>query len=209
MATEPSGLIGLNELPIVMRIISGHYRGRRLKQIEGSSIRPTSDRLRETVFNILAPQIAGSNFADLCAGSGAIGIEALSRDAATVTFVEQSPRAAAIIRSNLAHCGIRDGYQLIQRPVLAALRQIAARERQFDIIYFDPPYDSAIYDQVLEAIAASNLLTAEGIILVEHRRSVALLPNYDQLRPYREIGQGDVRLTFYKSEHVLPSNDAV
>jgi 16S rRNA (guanine966-N2)-methyltransferase len=186
-----------------MRIISGHYKGRRLKQLEGLSIRPTSDRLRETVFNILNPVIAGSSFADLCAGTGAIGIEALSRGAAHVTFIEQSPKAVTIIRDNLAHCGIQEDYQLIRRPVLAALRQL--KEQRFDIIYFDPPYDSPLYHQVLAAVASSSLLTAEGVMLVEHHRSFSLSVNYDQLRPYRQIEQGETRLTFYKTEHVIPS----
>jgi 16S rRNA (guanine966-N2)-methyltransferase len=187
-----------------MRIIAGLYKGRRLKTLEGLSIRPTSDRLRETVFNIISPQIEGARFADLCAGSGAVGIEALSRGAGSVTFVEQSPRAAAVIRENLAHCRITTGFKLINRPVMTALAYLAAEKQTFDIIYLDPPYDSPLYDQVLASIASHGLLAADGIVLVEHRRSLLLLPNYDQLRPYREINQGETRLTFYKSEPVIP-----
>ena len=174
------------------------------KTLEGLSIRPTSDRLRETVFNILSPQIEGARFADLCAGSGAVGIEALSRGAASVTFVEQSPRAAAVIRENLAQCRITSGFKLINRPVLTALTYLAGEKQTFDIIYLDPPYDSPLYHQVLESIASHGLLATDGVVLVEHRRSLLLLPNYDQLRPYREINQGETRLTFYKSEPVIP-----
>lgn len=187
-----------------MRIISGHYKGRRLKTLEGLSIRPTSDRLRETVFNILAPVIDGARVADLCAGSGAVGIEALSRGATQVFFVDQSPKAAAIIRENLAHCTIADGFRIINRPVLTALRYFATEKLTFDIIYFDPPYDSPLYDQVLREIASSSLLDEDGIVLVEHRRNSPLQPNYDRLRPYREITHGETRLTFYKLEPVIP-----
>jgi 16S rRNA (guanine966-N2)-methyltransferase len=190
-----------------MRIISGLYKGRRLKTLDGLSIRPTSDRLRETVFNILAPLIEGARVADLCAGSGAVGIEALSRGADRVFFVEQSPKAAAVIRENLAHCADQadqKNYKLINRPVLTALRYFAAEKLSFDIIYFDPPYDSPLYDQVLLEIAASDILEEDGIVLVEHRRNAPLQPNYDRLRPYREITHGETRLTFYKLEPVIP-----
>jgi 16S rRNA (guanine966-N2)-methyltransferase len=91
-----------------MRVIAGIYKGRRLKTLEGMRVRPTSDRLRETLFNVLAPRIEGANFVDLCAGSGAVGIEALSRGAASVTFIESSRKAAAVISENLRHCEIRE-----------------------------------------------------------------------------------------------------
>ncbi len=187
-----------------MRIIAGLYKGRRLKTLEGLSIRPTSDRLRETVFNILAPYVEGARFADLCAGSGAIGIEAFSRGAASVTFVEQSAKAAAVIRENLAHCHITTGFKVINRPVLTALTYLAEEAQRFDLIYLDPPYDSPLYHQVLASIASQGLLNEDGLVLVEHRRSILLHPNYGQLRPYREIRQGETQLTFYNSEPVIP-----
>jgi 16S rRNA (guanine966-N2)-methyltransferase len=188
-----------------MRIIAGLYKGRRLKTLAGGAIRPTADRLRETVFNILAPRIEGARFADLCAGSGAVGIEALSRGAAEVVTVEQSARAAAIIRANLAQCGIEEGVRLLQRPVLAALRTLAQEGRPFDLIYFDPPYDRPLYDPVLTAITESRLLSPEGLLLVEHRRSNPLRFLPDPIRPFREIIQGDSCLTFYRMEAVVGS----
>src|SRR5262252_2483935 len=99
--------IPYSPLPLLMRVIAGIYKGRRLKTLEGLSVRPTSDRLRETIFNILTPRIEAARFADICAGSGAIGIEALSRGARHVTFVESSLKAARIISENLRNCGIR------------------------------------------------------------------------------------------------------
>lgn len=183
-----------------MRVITGLYKGRRLKTLEGSAVRPTSDRMRETVFNILAPRIEGARFLDLCAGSGAIGIEALSRGAGQVTFVESSRKSSTVISENLRHCEIRNGYTFIARDALMALKYLAQEKQQFDLIYFDPPYDSELYSPVLWQIARGNLLTEDGILIVEHRRQLALAPNYDDLRPYRELPQGDSCLTFYRME---------
>jgi 16S rRNA (guanine966-N2)-methyltransferase len=183
-----------------MRVIAGIYKGRRLKALDGIHVRPTSDRLRETLFNILAPRIDGARFLDLCAGTGAVGIEALSRGAAEATFVEVSRRAAATISENLRHCGIGREGRVIPRDVLAALRYCSTHALQFDIVYFDPPYDSPLYSSVLWALARDGALASGGIVIAEHRRGVALSPSYDQLRPYRELVQGDAVLTFYAME---------
>jgi 16S rRNA (guanine966-N2)-methyltransferase len=183
-----------------MRVIAGQYKGRRLKTLEGSAVRPTSDRMRETLFNILAPRIEGARFADLCAGSGAIGIEALSRGAGHVTFVEASRKAATVISENLRHCGIRQNYTFVARDALVALKHFTRDAQQFDIFYFDPPYDSGLYSPVLRLIAQNNLLTEDGILIVEHRRQLVLAPNFDNLRPYRELAQSDSCLTFYRME---------
>lgn len=183
-----------------MRVITGIYKGRRLKTLEGSAVRPTSDRMRETLFNILAPRIEGARFLDLCAGSGAIGIEALSRGVGQVTFVESSRKSSTVISENLRHCEIRKGYTFIARDALMALKYLAQEKQQFDLIYFDPPYDSELYSPVLWQIARGNLLAEDGILIVEHRRQLVLAPNYDDLRPYRELPQGDSCLTFYRME---------
>jgi 16S rRNA (guanine966-N2)-methyltransferase len=181
-----------------MRVIAGIYKGRRLKTLEGLSVRPTSDRLRETLFNILAPRIEEAHFADVCAGSGAVGIEALSRGARHVTFIESSLKAARIISENLRNCGIREGYRVINRDALRALKNL--EKAQFDVIYFDPPYDSEIYTPVMWLIAKQDLLAEGGVLIVEHRRQTPLLPNYDRLRPYRQVAQGESLLTFFGVE---------
>jgi 16S rRNA (guanine966-N2)-methyltransferase len=183
-----------------MRVIAGIYKGRRLKTLEGMSLRPTSDRLRETLFNILAPRIEEARFADVCAGSGAIGVEALSRGARHVTFIEKSLKAARVISENLRNCGIRRGYRVINRDAVRALKNLASEQAQFDIIYFDPPYDSEIYTPVMWLIATHDLLAEDGVVIVEHRRQRPLLPNYDRLRPYRQVAQGDSLLTFFGVE---------
>lgn len=183
-----------------MRVIAGQYKGRRLKTLEGNAVRPTSDRMRETLFNILAPRIEGARFLDLCAGSGAIGIEALSRGAEHVTFVEAGRKPASIISENLRHCGIRTNYQFVMRDAVTALKHFARDHQQFDIIYFDPPYDSDLYAPVLWQIARNELLADGGIVIAEHRRQHLLAPNYEDLRPYRELAQSGACLTFYRME---------
>ena len=143
--------------------------------------------------------------ADLCAGSGAVAIEALSRGAAEAVLVEQSARATAVIRENLRQCGIREEALVLQRPVLPALRSLAPLGRSFDLIYFDPPYDSPLYEPVIKAIDQEGLLAPEGTLLVEHHRSHPLLPTTQSLRPFREIVQGEIRVTLYRRERVIGS----
>src|SRR5262245_23443341 len=183
-----------------MRVIAGMYKGRRLKTLEGMHVSPTADRLRETLFNVLAPQIEGARFIDICAGSGAVGIEAKSRGVASVIFIEASRKAAAIIEENLRYLGIDEGVRVINRDALAALKNLGQREMQFDLCYFDPPYESEIHSPVLWQIAKHNLLAEGGLVIVEHRRRLTLSLCYDQLRPYREIVQGETSLTFYAME---------
>jgi 16S rRNA (guanine(966)-N(2))-methyltransferase RsmD len=187
-----------------MRVIAGIYKGRRLKTLEGLSVRPTSDRLRETLFNILAPRIEGAHLADVCAGSGAIGIEALSRGAGHVTFIESSLKAARVISENLRNLGIKRDFELMNRDVIRALKHFASGKRRFDILYFDPPYASDLYTPVMWLIAKSDLLAADGVAIVEHRRQTPLLPNYDRLRPFRQVPQGESILTFYGIEDESP-----
>src|SRR5574342_1279621 len=130
-----------------MRVIGGIHGGRRLRTVSGLSVRPTSDRLRETLFNVLAPRIAGSRFLDICAGSGAVGIEALSRGASRATFIERSRRSCAVIEANLNSLDIADQASLINRDALTALKRLEREASEFDLAFFDPPYASGIYGQ--------------------------------------------------------------
>ncbi|MDQ1450603.1 MAG: hypothetical protein QOK38_469 [Acidobacteriaceae bacterium] len=192
-----------------MRVIAGTYRSRPLTAPRGMATRPTSDRLRETLFNILAPHIEGARFADLYAGTGAVGIEALSRGAAHVTFVESAANAIAALHANLAALGIRDRFQLDQRSVPVALRTLARREQNFALVYLDPPWeDAAAYTQSLNLLAesAAALLAPEAIVVAEHARrpSVTLADTYGALKRYRLLEQGDAALSFYRQE---PASD--
>ncbi len=180
-----------------MRIVAGKYRGRSLRTVRGQDVRPTSDRLRETLFNILAPRIAGTRFLDLCAGSGAVGIEALSRGANHATFVDQSRSACSVIRDNLTRLGIEAEATVLCRDAAAAIRWLASQGTQFDIIFFDPPYASGIYSGVLNLIGTENLLAENGIAVVEHRAKAPPGPEFGELRPYRQVKQGESALTFY------------
>lgn len=179
-----------------MRVIAGTYKGRRLKAPSWEGVRPTSDKLRETLFNVLAPRIDGAHVLDGFAGSGAVGIEALSRGAAHVTFIERDLRAVALIRNNLAHCGVGQGYTIEHGDVASVLRRLP-RDRQFDLVLLDPPYD-ADPDAVMHSLeAAAALMTADGLLVLE--RSSRREPGTPAaLQRVRDIVSGDSALTFMR-----------
>jgi 16S rRNA (guanine966-N2)-methyltransferase len=186
-----------------MRVISGIYRSRRLIAPDGLATRPTSDRLRETLFNILAPRIAGATFADLYAGSGATGIEAISRGASMVLFVENAEPALAAIRANLKALGIVSGYGLEPRSVSSFLRRIAQRERTLDLVFLDPPYEAvAEYAASLDLLGGecASLLNGDSVVVAEHRRKLPLAERHGALVRYRVKEQGDAALSFFRIE---------
>lgn len=175
-----------------MRIIAGTLKGRRLKTPDWDGLRPTSDKLRGTLFNILAPRIAGSRVFDGYAGTGAVGIEALSRGAAHVTFVERDPRAAALIAANLTACGVTEGYTRERGDVAVALPRLAAAA-PFDVILLDPPYDISDVGAALEA--AAHALAPGGLIVLE--RPTRRAPDVPRsLTKVRDVASGDSTLTF-------------
>jgi 16S rRNA (guanine966-N2)-methyltransferase len=184
-----------------MRVIGGTYRSRRLAAPRGLGTRPTSDRLRETLFNVLAPRIEGAVFADLYAGSGAVGIEAISRGASLVYFVDSAPSAVAAIRSNLAALKIQSGFEILSSTVPAALRPLTEHSR-WSIVFLDPPYAAeSDYAGTLSGIGhgADSLLTPDGIVVAEHSRKMIqpLTECYGPLKRYRVLEQGDAGLSFY------------
>lgn len=189
-----------------MRVIAGTYRSRLLGAPRGRATRPTSDRLRETLFNILAPRIEGAVFADLYAGTGAVGIEALSRGAAQVIFVENAPPALACLRDNLRTLGIHNGFTVQQRGVPDALRSLSATAPGFTLVYLDPPWENAKeYAQSLALLGqpGATLLARDALVIVEHARRSAPAPaaSYGVLNRYRILEQGDAALSFYRAEH--------
>jgi 16S rRNA (guanine(966)-N(2))-methyltransferase RsmD len=191
-----------------MRVIAGHYRSRPLIAPPGQSTRPTSDRLRETLFNVLAPRIEGATFLDLYAGSGAVGIEALSRGAREVIFVDQAAPAQKAIRANLSALQIRSGYALEVRTASAAVQRLAEQRpaRQgspIDLIFLDPPYDRVEeYEKTLGLLGGecSTLLAADAIVIAEHTKRQSLPEDYGALHRYRTLVQGDAALSFYRAE---------
>ena len=185
-----------------MRIIAGSLRSRTLEAPPGLTTRPTSDRLRETLFNVLAPRIQGAAFLDLYAGSGAVGIEALSRGAARVEFVEQAPKARKALRGNLERLGLSAGFQVHAVAVGAYLRrasEVPKRER-YEVVFLDPPWDAAAqYAATLGLLGSSaSGLQADGtLIIAEHRRKERLEDRYGALERTRLLEQGDAALSFY------------
>lgn len=180
-------------------MIAGKYRGCRLKTLPGLELRPTSDRLKEALFNVLAPRIAGSRFLDCYAGSGAIGIEALSRGAREVVFVEKSARARKAIADNLERCRIESGYQVMGGDALAALRRLGEAGRRFDIIFIDPPYRAGLYQRTIEAVSEHGLLDVDGVLIAEHHRKGVLPESAGRLERYRAICHGESCLSFYRA----------
>jgi len=188
-----------------MRVIAGTLRSRPLVAPEGIETRPTTDRLRETLFNVLTnpalDRVAGAGFLDLYAGSGAVGIEALSRGAAHVFFVEQAVPALAVLKRNLESLGIRSGFTIEKRSVAAFLRRESANPaaRRFGVVFLDPPYDSIEYELALGMLGGegASLLAEGALVIAEHRKKEPLPERFGTLRRFRLLRQGDAGLSFY------------
>ncbi len=174
-----------------MRIIAGEYRGRNLKSPPSMNVRPTSDRLRETLFNVIAPVIEEARFLDLCAGSGAVGIEALSRGASHATFVDQSRRMCKLIEANLELCRIpEEQWDIYCSEANEFLRQ--SKDERWDIVYFDPPYK----DDYLKTL---HLLGNNDLVIAEHHHKTDLPETVGELHSTRILKQGDSALRFYRN----------
>ncbi|HUS19865.1 MAG TPA: 16S rRNA (guanine(966)-N(2))-methyltransferase RsmD [Terriglobales bacterium] len=182
-----------------MRVIAGKFRSRKLATPPGVTTRPTSDRLRETLFNVLAPALADTVFLDLYAGSGAVGIEALSRGARQVYFAESDRKAARAIRDNLKSLRLEEGVELLEREVMPAVRLLDAQAVRCDIVFLDPPYGAhGAYEQVLGFLSQSRLLHAETIVIAEHDKHFDPGNTMGALARYRTLKQGDAVLSFYR-----------
>ena len=183
-----------------MRVISGIYRGRVLKSPADNRTRPTSDRLRETLFNVLAPRIdEGTRFLDLCAGTGAIGIEALSRGAEFVTFVDKSKKSCALIEENLDKLDVAES----STEILGLdADNFTGREHTqgWDIAFFDPPYESD-YSLVMHEFGYNKtLLNDGGVLVVEHHTKKQVPDEVGTLRRWRLLKQGETSLSFYERD---------
>jgi 16S rRNA (guanine966-N2)-methyltransferase len=186
-----------------MRVIAGQYRSRPLRSLRGMDIRPTADRLREALFNVLCkgdPEaLVGSVWLDLYAGTGAVGIEALSRGAEMVYFVESSKAAAELIAQNLRALGIESGFRVVKLEAGKALRQLEATGVAADFVFLDPPYRlREEYALTLGALAGSKLLQATSVVIAEHEKRFDPGQAFGQLQRYRKLEQGDAALSFYR-----------
>jgi len=179
-----------------VRIIAGEFKGRRLKTPRWSGLRPTSDKLRETLFNIVAPRMSGARVLDVFAGTGAIGLESLSRGASRAVFIDRDPRAVALIHQNAELCGVRNRCAIIRDTAEHALEQ-PIEGSPFDLVVLDPPYDLQTVGRVIDA--AATHLAPGGILVLEHASRTAV-PTAASVRPHRTIRSGDSALTIYEYE---------
>jgi 16S rRNA (guanine966-N2)-methyltransferase len=188
-----------------MRVIAGKFRSRPLRSLPGMDLRPTADRLRETLFNVLAAgnpaAFEGKVWFDLCAGTGAVGIEALSRGAAKVYLVESSTAAAGLIRRNLDSLKVESGVELLREEAVRALRQLGGRNVTADFIFLDPPYHlEKLYSQVLQMLSQSRLPAPGAVVIAEHDKRFDPGDSFAPLLRYRKLEQGDAVLSFYRQE---------
>ena len=181
-----------------MRVIAGSFRSRVLVAPKGRATRPTSDRLRETLFNILAPKVAGCRFVDLYAGTGAVGIEALSRGAGHVWLAENAVPALAAIRQNLAALKIERGFTLEERGVGALLGRLSG---PVNLVYLDPPYEAeAEYSRTMDflgSVRGQRVLAPGALVIAEHSSKIQLASRYGGLEHQRVVKQGDAALSFF------------
>jgi 16S rRNA (guanine966-N2)-methyltransferase len=191
-----------------MRVIAGKFRSRQLKSLKGMALRPTSDRLRETLFNVLADGVVGASFVDVFAGTGAVGIEALSRGAREVVFIEKYGPAATLIKKNLESLGVVAGTRILAVDAVHGLEVLGKAKandgKSLDIVYVDPPYGNLEdYDRVLTCLGFETLLGDGGLVIAEHRRNLELPEKLGGLHRVRVLRQGDAVLSFYRYEKSL------
>jgi 16S rRNA (guanine966-N2)-methyltransferase len=186
-----------------MRIIAGQYRSRPLRSLRGMETRPTSDRLRETLFNVLAagsPEaVKDSVWLDIFAGTGAVGLEAFSRGARQVYFIDSARSAVALIRENLRALNITEGYEVMEREAVQALRLLDSEAVAADVCFLDPPYRlKEAYEETLGFLSQSRLLSATSIVIAEHDKRFDPGTQFGALGRYRTLRQGDASLSFYR-----------
>lgn len=188
-----------------MRVITGSAKGRSLKTVKGRDIRPTTDRVKESIFNVLGPRLADARFLDLFAGSGAVGIEALSRGAALCTFVELISSHLKVVEENLTATGLKERAELLRRDARAAVTDLGQRGRRYDLIFLDPPYGQDLVPAALEGIAREGLLAPEGWVICEHHwrdpvPEVVPMPEAaGSLTRFRELIFGETVVSLYRA----------
>lgn len=161
-------------------------------------VKPTARRLREVMFRILYRKIRAKRFLDLCAGSGTVGIEAMSRGALLGTFVERSAKMISYIKKNMTTCGIKEGHgEVFEMEVVPFLKEMKKRKRCWDVVYFDPPYD-ADYDEVLKYLSRGTALNVGGTLVIEHHAEMFFPEKIGQLKRWRVVAQGDSALSFFE-----------
>ena len=182
-----------------LRVISGRARGTKLRSVAGQSTRPTTDRVKESLFKIIGPAIAGGDFLDLYAGNGGIGLEALSRGAQSVIWIDRDPACTKMIQSNLEKTRLTGG-TIYTNDVLRALRQLERAGKDFDYIFLDPPYERGLLGKTLELLDELTLLKKDGIIIAEASKKEDAPQLMSKLCLVRIQHYGDTTLRFYQNK---------
>ena len=182
----------------MMRIVGGDLRGRRLLAPKGRGVRPTLEVVREAVFDTLGPRVAGAAVLDLFAGSGAMGLEALSRGASHVTWCDASDRAVAAIRENASRLSIAAGrFSILQMPSQLAIRRLEGEGARFDAVFVDPPYDAALYEETMLGLSIARVVVEGGTVVVEHSRRFGVSACYGDLSLARDRRYGETCVAYY------------
>jgi len=192
-----------------MRVIAGKFRSRNLESLPGMETRPTYDRLKETLFNVLcaAGQVEGKIFVDLFAGTGSVGIEALSRGAAKTYFAESGKKPAQVIRANLQSLGVSTDAEVYERTATDALRVLSEAGIRPEVIFLDPPYKmQGAYSQILRIISELGLLAPDGVVVAEHDKRFDPGDGEGILVRYRKLEQGESMLSFYRVASAKPDD---
>lgn len=190
----------INKVRIVsdMQITDGKHRGKYIQTSASPKLLATSRRIRETMFKILFRRVRAGRFLDLCAGSGMVGIEAISRGALIGTFVERSAKMCSFIRKNLASCGIKEGHgEIVEMEAVPFMKKMSKRRRFWDVVFFDPPYDSN-YEEALKYFARGITIKPHGVLVIEHHVDMFFPEKIGVLKRWRVIIQGDSAISFYE-----------
>lgn len=191
-----------------MRVIAGQFKGKRLKAPPGKNTRPITDMIKESLFNVLGDKVSGSIFLDLFAGSGSVGIEALSRGAEKVIFIDNNAMALKTIKQNISNCRINEGFEIYRNDVFKALEMLNRRERKFDLIYIDPPFtNTKIFDEVMKTIDNISILKQQGLLVIRTHRKLVLTNKLVNLEPYRSNIYGESVLHYYRIYGEVQNND--
>ncbi len=182
----------------MMRVIAGIHKGRQLKAVPGNNTRPTTDKVKESIFQIIGPFFQGGKALDLFAGSGSLGIEALSRGMDNCIFVDKHPKAIQIIRENTSLLRLEEQSEIFRADAFRALAAVAKRELRFDLIFLDPPYSKISYLELLETIIKEQLLNDEGIIYCEHDLKDILPEQVSGLSLIKQLKYGTIGVTIYQ-----------
>ena len=183
-----------------MRVISGKVRGLKLDTPKNDDVRPTTDRVKESLFNIINPYVIDSNVLDLFAGTGSLGIECLSRGALSATFVDVSKDSINIVKSNVKKARVENESTILNLDFKTAIDRLNVQNKKFDIIFMDPPYYKNMFIDALSNIDNSDLLSEDGIIVVEHDTKDKFIDKIGRLEKSKEKKYGNTTLTFYKME---------